>query len=183
MIKIDLENVIEDIAINESLDEYSFRSELMDGTYIELFVQFTQHPDPLLPDVFNLAFGPLNQQGEIDDVIQLHHKNLNLLFSTIFLCIITFLERYKKNSIGIDGSNDARTYLYHRMFLSNKDELSDVLTIIGVDWYVRLLRNNDVERMDDGTPYFKPRPESFNSQRKATDLYRYYLLELNTTTI
>ncbi|BAV09327.1 hypothetical protein FLA_5375 [Filimonas lacunae] len=37
--------------------------------------------------------------------------------------------------------------------------MDEFFTTIGVDWYVKLLRNEeDIERNSDGTPYFKQRP-------------------------
>ena len=56
----------------------------------------------------------------------------------------------------MDGSNDARAYLYHRMFISNKDYLKEYFDTIGVDWYVRLMRNNEIECDATGYAFFKP---------------------------
>jgi hypothetical protein len=53
------------------------------------------------------------------------------------------------------------------------------LVPIGVDWYVRLLRNRDIERDKRGNPLFKPRPEPFDLKRNPIDLYRYYIFSLN----
>ena len=135
-----------------------------------------------MPNVFNLAFGPLGNDNKIDDKIRVSHKNLNKVFSTILLFAITFLEDNsdKEYSIGIDGSNETRAYLYHRMFRYNNDSLSDTIITVGVDWYVKLLRNGtDIERDSDGLPLFKPRPEPFDLKREPRDLYRYYIFSLN----
>lgn len=94
----------------------------------------------------------------------------------------SFLEENsnKAYSIGIDGSNEVRANLYHRMFRHNFVKLSDIILAVGVDWYVKLLRNGtDIERDNDGLPLFKPRPEPFDLNRNPRDLYRYYLFSLN----
>src|SRR5690606_32736290 len=130
----------------------------------------------------NLAFGPIDQNGDIDDRIILKHKNVNKVFSTVLFYAITFLEdnSTESYSIGIDGSNEIRAYLYHRMFRFNQMYLSDIILTVGVDWYVKLLRNGtDIERDSDGLPLFKPRPEPFDLTRKPNDLYRYYIFTLN----
>jgi len=178
MIKINLEDTYEPILINDDITEFKFNSELRSGEIIDLYVRFEKINDPFLPDVYNLAFGPIDSNNVIDDSIKMNHVNLNKLFSTIILFSITFLDHYQEVSVGIDGSNDSRAYLYHRMFESNQEELKEILITIGVDWYVRLLRNGNVEVDHDGVPFFKPKPEPFDLTRKASDLYRYYLIAL-----
>ena len=182
MIKIDLDDTFDATTASEDLKRFTFNSELKDGNVIELHVLISEHPDPLLPDVFNLAFGPLGNDNEIDDKITVRHKNVNKVFSTILLFAITFLEdnNDKTYFIGIDGSNEIRANLYHRMFRYNYKHLSDTIVTVGVDWYVKLLRNGmDIERDSHGLPLFKPRPEPFDLNRSPRDLYRYYIFSLN----
>lgn len=180
MVRIDLENTIEPHFVSEDLTEYSFNSDLRKGKGIaELHVHIKKHPDPLLPNVYNLAFGPLREDGKINDTIKLEHTDINKIFSTIILFSITFLRNYPDRSVGMDGSNEARAYLYHRIIKSNQKELSDYVVCVGVDWYVRLLRNNEVEKDDNGFAFFKPRPEPFDCDRSTLDLYRYYIISLN----
>lgn len=182
MIKIDLDDTFDVTTVSEDLTRFTFNSELKDYSVVELHVLISEHPDPLLPGVHNLAFGPLGDDNEIDDKINLRHQNVNKVFSTVLLFAITFLENYNNEnySIGIDGSNEIRASLYHRMFRYNYDNLSDTIVTVGVDWYVKLLRNGtDIERDSDGIPLFKPRPEPFDLNRSPRDLYRYYLFSLN----
>ncbi len=182
MIKIDLNDTFKATSVSKDLKRFTFNSELLDKSIVELHVLINEHPDKLLPGVFNLAFGPIGTNGEIDDKIKLRHKNGNKVFSTVLFYAITFLEDNieESYSIGIDGSNEVRAYLYHRMFISNHDHLSDTILTVGVDWYVKLLRNGmDIERDDEDNPLFKPRPEPFDLDRKPNDLYRYYLFTLN----
>ena len=65
------------------------------------------------------------------------------------------------------------------MFVTNRKRLNEFFVTIGVDWYVKLLRNQiEIERRKDGTPFFKPRPELFDYNRTRHDLYRYYMYQL-----
>lgn len=177
MIKINLEDTYEPLYVSDDLTEFVFNSELKDASTVDLHVKFRNIKNVFLPNVYNLAYGPLGHNGKIDDKIKLHHQNVNKLFSTIVFFAITFLDTYKERKVGIDGSNDGRAYWYHRMFQSNYEELADLVIIIGVDWYVKLLRDGSVESDETGEPLFKPRPEPFDAKRKASDLYRYYLIE------
>ncbi|MFC0780119.1 DUF6934 family protein [Flavobacterium sp. HJSW_4] len=179
MIKINLENTFEATYVGASFDQYIFESVLKDDTIIQLKVKFTNIAESLLPNVYNLAFGPFDTSGKINDSINLKHKDSNKVFSTIILFSITFLKNNPRMTIGIDGSDDLRANLYHRMFRFNYKDLQDFLVIIGVDWYVRLLRNGTIELDDNGLAFFKPKPEPFDFQRRTDDLYRYYMFNLN----
>ncbi|MFP5439107.1 MAG: DUF6934 family protein [Bacteroidia bacterium] len=178
MITIDLDNTILPHYVSHDLRDFRFYSPQKNGTVKELLVQIRDIFDPLLPNVFNIGFGPPNESGSFRDDVSMEHLNPGKVFSTVIVLAVAFLERNPSVFIGIDGSDDRRASLYHRMFRFNSRSLADMLTLTGVDWYVRLLRNGDVERDIDGNPYFKPRPEAFDFQRKASDLYRYYLINL-----
>ena len=138
----------------------------------------SENPINYLPNVYNLAFGPPDELGAINDSIRLNHSDINLVFSSILIYAVTFLSGKTDTYIGIDGSNDTRAYLYHRICKFNHKELSAMIVPIGVDWYVRLLRNRDIERDKHGKPLFKPRPEPFDLKRNPIDLYRYYIFSL-----
>lgn len=66
------------------------------------------------------------------------------------------------------------TYL---MIKIDFDDTYDLYDTIGVDWYVRLMRNNEIECDATGYAFFKPKPGPFNYIRKSTDLYRYYIFK------
>lgn len=90
MIKINLEDTFEATYVSSNLDQYIFESQLRNNKKIQLKVKFTNIADSLLPNVYNLAFGPFNLDGKIDDSINLKHKDSNKVFSTIILFSITF---------------------------------------------------------------------------------------------
>lgn len=181
MIKIDLNNTYDPIYVSTDLDHYVFEAVLKDDSIIQLHVNIVPHFSELLPNVYNFAFGPLNEDNEINDAVKLKHKDIEKLFSTLIFFGLTFLnEKSSETFIGIDGSDDFRATLYHKMFKANMNDLGDVLSVVGVDWYVRLLRDQmSVELDNDGNAFFKPRPEPFDLQRESRDLYRYYMYKLN----
>ena len=181
MIKIDLKNTYEIEKLTRDFSVSTFYTELKNGKKVELQISILKNSDIHLIRMYNLAFGPLNESGEIDDNIVLQHTNIEKVFSTILMVALAFLELHKekKVKIGIDGSNDIRAYLYHRMFKGNYDLFSEFLFIGGIDWYVKLLRyKNDIERDKEGNPYFKPILEPFDLVKKSSELYRYYYFEL-----
>ena len=178
MIKINFDSTYEPIEIADNLSFMTFTSIDKKGNEILLKIEIKPVEDPLLPNVFNMAFGPLSEVGNIDDKAKINHSDINKMFSTIIFFALVFLQANPENTIGIDGSDDTRAYLYHRMFLSNREFLNEYFVAIGVDWYVRLLRNGNVEVDSNGLPFFKPKPEAFDYLRPVTDLYRYYMFYL-----
>ncbi|MGF1925391.1 MAG: DUF6934 family protein, partial [Bacteroidia bacterium] len=180
MIAIDLENIYEPLAITieRQIAILDFNAPQKDGNTKLVRAIISPHPDKLLPNVYNLAMGPLDETGELNDKIRLRHVDSNKLFSTIILFVITFLTEFGEMTIGLDGSDDLRATLYHSMFLLNKKTLGNVFITIGVDWYVKLLRDGSIEQMRNGSFFFRPLTEPFDYKRTRYDLYRYYMLRL-----
>ena len=178
MIKIDFEDTYEPIEVAENLSSMIFYTEIKNATLVLIKIEISPVVDPLLPNVVNMAFGPLSHTGDINDTAKINHQNKDKVFSTILLFSLVYLQTNPQITIGIDGSSDARAYLYHRMFLTNREYLNEYFVAIGVDWYVKLLRNGSIEIDKNGLPYFKPKPESFDYHRPASNLYRYYMYQL-----
>jgi hypothetical protein len=181
MITIDFDNTFDllwgKIDSNASITE--FNSPQFDGDPVPTRVIIQPHPDSLLPNVYNLAMGPPVGEFEIEDNVRLKHSDSNKVFSTAILFALAFLTEFPEMIIGLDGTDDLRATLYHSMFKVNREHLSEFFETIGVDWYVKLLRNQiDIERKKDGSAFFKPRPEAFDYSRDRHDLYRYYMFEL-----
>ena len=103
MIQINLEDTYTPTFVSKDFKKFIFQSQLNDETFIDIHVRISQHPDIFLSDVYNLGFGPLKANQEIDDQIKLKHLNVNKVFSTILLFGITFLQGNRDFSIGIDG--------------------------------------------------------------------------------
>ena len=181
MINIDFENTYEPVVVTfeKDISIIEFYSPQRFSNPELIRVEIRPHPDSFLQNVYNLSMGPLSETGKINDKAKMNHKDSNKLFSTIILFAVTFLTEYPELTIGLDGSDDRRATLYHSMFLANRKNLSQFVICIGVDWYVKLLRNQiEIELKPDGTPFFKPRPEPFDYSRPRHDLYRYYMFRL-----
>ncbi|NML20961.1 hypothetical protein HHL16_08755 [Pseudoflavitalea sp. G-6-1-2] len=174
-VKIDLEDTYELLLITPDLREAAFHSCDKKGNAVLMKIQLKPAMIGLLPDVYNLSFGPPLPNGTIDDSAEISHDDLNKLFSSIILFALTFLRANPESSIGLDGSDDVRAYLYHRIFIGNRTYLSEYLKAFGVDWFARLMRSGDIERKNDGAVFFKPQSELLDSHRPAIDLYRYYV--------
>jgi len=90
-VKIDFGNTYDIENISEDLRTTNFLTELHDETQIILKVDIDNEAHELLPNVYNLAFGPINQKGQIDDKVQLSHKDYSKVFSTYsFKCFKLF---------------------------------------------------------------------------------------------
>lgn len=178
MIVINLNDTFLAETASTDLMDYTFLSPQTKGGEVRLIVKIREINDSLLPNVFNLGFGPSDGIGGIDDKVTLSHVDIGKVFSTIIVFAIAFLQQYPGTTISIDGSDERRAYLYHRMFQSNYKLLKDIVAIMGVDWYVRLLRNGVIKCDSQGVAFFRPIPEPFDFQRKRTDLYGFYMIEL-----
>lgn len=156
----------------------SFISPQKDGSEVELFISIKPHPDPELPNVFNLGFGPSDGKGSFQDDVRLRHADIDKVFSTVLFLSFLFLQENPHFTIGLDGSNDSRAILYHLMFKSNEKYFNDYFISIGVDWYVRIFRDDTYEQDEYGYYIKRPRPEPFDYTRTRHDLYRYYMFRL-----
>ena len=57
----DIENISQDLKFS------SFRTERNSGGEVPLVVRISNQAHALLPNVYNLSFGPLNAKGKLDD--------------------------------------------------------------------------------------------------------------------
>lgn len=139
-VKIDLENCYQIEKVSNDLSSGVFTTILKDGTPVELGIRIGGEYS-LLSDVVNLAFGPLEKDGDINDSIKLHHRDHSKTFSTIVFAGMRYLKENPAMSLGIDGSNQARAYMYYRCMQNNFDYLTQHFEIYGVNYYIRILRN------------------------------------------
>jgi len=181
MININLEQIYEIEAVNFNFPVLiaEFDAPQKDDSCIRIYIKLSPHPDSFLLDVYNLCLGPKGSDGKIDDNIRLKHVNVAKVLSTAIFVAYSFLIDHPEFTIGLDGSNDVRAHLYHSMFVLNREQMSDFFVCLGVDWYVKLMRNRvDVERDTDGKPIFKPKIEPFDYSRDRRQLYGYYMFSL-----
>ena len=109
-VKIDFDNLYEIENISQDLKFSSFRTQLNNGGDVPLVVRISNQSHALLPNVYNLSFGPLNAKGKLDDKAELTHSNYSKVFSTILFSALAYLETNPDHYLGIDGSDNARAY-------------------------------------------------------------------------
>lgn len=139
-VKIDFTSVYEVENLSEDLRLLAFKTHLTDGRYVELKVEISNETHELMPNVYNLAFGPLNLRGKIDDKIELPHQNHSKVFSTILLGALNYLAVNPAHYVGIDGSDNFRAYYYWRFLQRNHTYLAQFFEIFGIKYYVRITR-------------------------------------------
>ena len=127
MIVINFEETFEPVTIENNLSQMVFNSWQVDGTNQQILVRIDPHPDPYLPKVYNLGFGPPDNNGNFHDDKRLKHANVNKVFSTVLFHGLTFLLENPDLTLGIDGSDDVRATMYHLMFKSNRKYLDGFL--------------------------------------------------------
>jgi hypothetical protein len=139
-VKIDFDAVYDINTPSDEITLANFEAELEDGTKKKLIVEISSEAHELMPNVYNLAFGPENERGEIDDKAQLKHKDYSKVFSTILLHAQAYLILHPNRYLGIDGSNNSRAILYYRFMLNNFDYLNKYFSMGALKYYVRITR-------------------------------------------
>ena len=178
VITIDFGNTYTPVSVAPDFTSMTFNSPQLDGTEELIVVLLQPYPISKLPLVFNLGFGPGDGHGGFLDNVSLRHADRDKVFSTIMALALSFLQANPNHFIGLDGSDDARARIYHRMFRSNEMELADYFGTIGLDYYVKQLRNGDLETNENGEYVYAPFPQSFDYSRSSNQLYRYYMFFL-----
>jgi len=149
-----------------------------------LKVEISDTPHELFSDVYNLAFGPLNARGKIDDVAGLAHKDYSKTFSTILFAAIAFLEAYPEHSLGIDGSTNGRAFLYYRLIQQNFDYLNQYFDISGLKYYVRVSRFGKTQ-YDDPFDFEDIVPATIKIEKgmkiPPDKMYNYFIFELKNS--
>lgn len=177
-IEINLDDTYDYTETRRDQSEMTFSSPQRDGSFSIIQVGIEEYLALGMPNVYNLGFGPPNGNGGIIDHVPLKHLDNDKVFSTILLFALKFLRRNPETIIGLDGSDDKRTILYHLMFKRNKNYLDQILTAMGVDWYIRVFRDWTYDADAEGNFISRPRPETFDYNRPRHDLYRYYMFHL-----
>lgn len=171
-IKIDFDDKYSICPVND-FNYSAFETELVNGDKVRLGIRISTNRHYLMPDVYNLAFGPLNPNHEIDDKARLNHNNHSKVFSTIVFEALSFLTEHRDRFLGIDGSNTARAYMYYRCIQNNFDLLTSHFLIYGVNYYVRLLRDGTIDESILTVPNLIKKGESIC----CTKLYNYFIFK------
>jgi hypothetical protein len=175
-IKIDFEkryivNPVDDL--NYSI----FHTELIDGQMKSIGIKISSEEHPIMMDVFNLAFGPVNENHQLDDRAKLRYLNHSKVFSTVVFEGLSFLTQHPDKFLGIDGSNTARAYLYYRCIQNNFDYLNAYFSIYGVNYFVRILRDG-ITAYEDEDFLTIPRLIQKGEVIRPIKLYNYFIFKV-----
>ncbi|MEO7531082.1 MAG: hypothetical protein ABIS69_06715, partial [Sediminibacterium sp.] len=136
---IDFDNIYEIEWLAPDFSYGRFFSETPSGQ-VELYVSILASNNPFLGQIPNLAFGPLKEDGSIDDDAKIKHVDNSKVYSTMLFSGLTFLKTQNQSFIGVDGSNHIRAFLYYKVLQLNYDYLAQYFKVLGVKYYIRLLR-------------------------------------------
>lgn len=64
------------------------------------------------PEIFNLAFGDVGDDGEIDDYSRSNNGDRNKILATLVYVIEMYTDRFPNNWVYFQGSTEGRTRLY-----------------------------------------------------------------------
>ncbi len=108
--------------LNVSFDslEYEFVSRGPKGD-IKKVIQFSS---TAVSEVYNLAFGNLNEDRSIDDLAVNDNKDRNKILATVVYAVSLFYRKYPDKWIFFAGSTPERTRLYRMAISLNLEELS-----------------------------------------------------------
>jgi hypothetical protein len=134
-----------------------------------------------MPGVYNLGFGPVTEDGHINDKAELPHCDYSQVFPTILFVGYRYMVKTPAHMLGIDGSDNRRAVLYFRMLQRNYDYLDNYFEIFGLKYYVRMTRFG--KRQYDNPFDFAdvlPSPEKIikNMRIRLEWLYNYFIFKL-----
>ena len=175
-IKIDFEVRYNTYSVDH-LNFSVFDTEIKFGKPMQMGVRIGADEHPLMTDVHNLAFGPVNEMNQIDDQAKLTHQDYSKVFSTVVFEGLSFLTRNPTKFLGIDGSNTSRAYMYYRCIQNNFDYLNAYFTIYGVYYFVRILRD-EADEHDEEDFLTIPKLITKGEIVKPTKLYNYFIFKV-----
>lgn len=180
-LKIDFDSLYEIENISPDLKFSSFNTMLDNGNKVPLVVKISNQSHALLPNVYNLSFGPLNAKGKIDDKAELTHGNYSKVFSTILFSALAYLKNNPDHYLGIDGSDNARAYFYYRALQRNFNFLDRHFRMWGIKYYVRITRFGKTQ-YDNPFDFEDIMPYPFRITRGALisqdHMYNYFIFNL-----
>ena len=114
-----------DVKFNEDYNKFDFISEGCNGK-IPKRIEIMSTP---MPYVYNLAFGDVKENGELDDLIVRNNGDRNKILATIVKVVMDFTYKFPDRYIYFRGSTEHRTRLYRIVVSLNLEELSEIFEI------------------------------------------------------
>ena len=87
--------------------------------------------------IYNLAFGDLDENGEIDDLSVSDNGDRDKVLATVVKIVTAYATRFPNRWIHIEGSTESRTRLYRMAIGLNLEELSlrfSIFCLAGEKW-------------------------------------------------
>lgn len=179
--KINFDDLYDIDHISSDLKFSSFKTKLNNGKDVPLSVRISNQAHALLPNVYNLAFGPLNAKGKIDDKAELSHSDYSKVFSTILFTAFAYLKNNPTHHLGIDGSDNARAYFYYRALQRNFNYLDQYFRMYGIKYFVRITRFGKTQ-YDNPFDFEDIMPYPFRIEKAAQisqdHMYNYFIFNL-----
>ena len=117
-----------ELRISEDYEIYDFTSTGIKGDIIKR-VRFELVEKPA---TYNLAFGNLMDDGDIDDYSISDNKDMAKILASIAVIVKIFLKEYPERTVSFRGNTAERTRLYRMAIGNNLDELLDFFNIYGI---------------------------------------------------
>ena len=106
---------------------FAFESENQ-GHVVQKLVEYV----PIGGNVYNLAFGDADENGEINDLSVTNNKDMERVLATIIQTTLVFFETYPSKVLFFSGSTAARTRLYQIVIKREYQLLSERFVIEGI---------------------------------------------------
>jgi hypothetical protein len=130
-----------DVKFNTDYSKFDFISEGCNGK-IPKRVQILPMP---IPNVYNLSFGDIKENGELDDLTISNNGDRNKILATIVKVVVEYSYKFPNRYIFFQGSTEQRTRLYRIAVSLNLEELSEIFEI-----YADITGNLDLVRFQKG---------------------------------
>jgi hypothetical protein len=179
-VKVNFEHIYELDSISDDLRIATFQSQLQGGGLTSLTIKISKDSHELLPDVYNLAYGPLKDGKHIDDKAEIPHQDYSRVFSTILLSALKYLITNPDHYLGVDGSENLRAWYYWRFLQRNYDYLAEHFDMFGLKYYVRISRFGKYQ-YDDPFDFedIQPHPDRIvKMDGWPREMYNYFIFRL-----
>lgn len=135
---------------SEDYLSYYFESRSEERT-IHKAVQF----EKIGADIYNLAFGDLDESREINDLCVSNNQDMNKVLATVVRTALTFFEAYSDRRVYFTGSSKARLRVYSAILAREFENWKPVFEVLG-------MQNGKLAPFEQGVNY-----EAFIINRKS----------------
>jgi hypothetical protein len=137
--------VYKEIEVYPNYTKFDFISEGCNGK-IPKRVEFMPTP---FPNVYNLSFGDIKHNGELDDQAISNNGDRNKILATILYVVDTYTRRFPEHWVFFSGSTENRTRLYRiaiSLHLEELSEMFEILVDLNGDWrFVRFQKELNIK--------------------------------------